>query len=204
MSENQRFTCYGEKKCGTQNKFYEVEALETDDGRAQWIFRWGRIGTTGQSKEGTSYSFDAAKQVCLAQWKKKDYTEVTAMQALASAVETLEERKTNGLSKVEIDVPNFHAGPSEKRCQQLCEKYLAKLNLIRGSRWDLATPAYSNQVKVLLKQYCSEYKRIKGSKTHGSNLDVFADTAARIFFGSLKDDAGVSIYDHFDLVGSIY
>jgi len=204
MSENQRFTRYGEKKRGTQNKFYEVEALETEDGRAQWIFRWGRIGAAGQSKEGTVFSFSVAKQICLAQWEKKGYTEVTAMQALASAVETLEERKTNGLSKVEIEIPNFHAGPSEKRCRQFCEKYLAKLNLIRGSRWDLGTTAYSNQIKALLKQYCAEYKRIKGSKTHGDNLEVFADTAARIFFGALKDDAGICIYDHFSLVGNTY
>ena len=203
MNEERRFTAYAEFKAGTNNKFYEVEAIELEDGRAKWIFRWGRIGTAGQSKEGTTYSFGVAKRMCDEQFEKKQkkgYREVSPLEALASAGEEITEWKNNGLSPVEVDIPKFHAGPSEKRCQAFCAKYLEKLNVIRASRWDLSIDTYEKQIKALLKQYCAEYKRIKGSKTHGHNLVSFADTAMSIFFRGLKDNAACTVWGYFGVV----
>jgi len=201
MDELQRFTRYGEKKAGTNNKFYEVEAQENEDGRATWIFRWGRIGTTGQSKEGETYSFSGAKSICLEQFRiktEKGYREVNAMEALASAVEEVHERKTNGLSAVEIVIPCFHAGKSEKRCQEFCQKWLDKLNIVRGSRWDLDANAYEKQIEGVLKGYTKEWRRIRTSKTHGPNLGFSADAAARIFFDALKRDTAICTFVYFE------
>ena len=205
MNDERRFTAYAEFKAGTNNKFYEVEAIELEDSRAKWIFRWGRIGTAGQSKEGTTYSFGVAKRMCDEQFEKKEkkgYREVSPLEALASAGEEVTERKRNGLEEVEIDIPRFHAGSSEKRCRDFCEKYLSKLNVIRGSRWDLDQGTYRKQVEAMLKQYCTEYKRIKGSKTHGYNVGSFADTAMSIFFRALRDDAGVVLYGYCTGMGA--
>jgi predicted DNA-binding WGR domain protein len=206
--ELRSYTRYGEKKAGTNNKFYEVTADEQEEGgRATWEFRWGRIGTTGQCKNGTTYSFEEAKRLCKMQFGKKEqrgYREVTAMEALASAAEAPEERPNNGLSKVEIDIPCFHAGKSEKRCQQFCRKYIDKLNVIRASKWALGD-AYSTQIETLLKQYCAEFKRMQGTKVHGHLAEnVHAHTAFRIFFGLLKDNAGCGVYGFFEGVGTAY
>jgi predicted DNA-binding WGR domain protein len=204
--ELRRYTRYGEKKAGTNNKFYEVEAVEEETG-ARWIFRWGRIGTTGQSKEGHTYSFEAAKQKCDEQFKSKrgrGYVERTAMEALASAVEELEERNVRGFAPVELDVPRFHAGKSEKRCQEFCQKWLDKLNIVRQSRWTLGD-AYRKQAEGVLKGYCKEWRRICGTKAHGHLADnSHAQTAFRIFFGALKDSTKLSFYCYFEGVGSAY
>ena len=199
---DQRFTAYAEKKAGTNNKFYEVEAISTETG-AKSIFRWGRIGTKGQSKEHFHYSFEAAKRNCEEQIqakKKRGYREVSALEALASCGEELDERETNGVPPVEIDIPCFHAGKSEKRCQQVCQQTLDKLNLIRASRFDLEYEEYEKQMETLFKSYIKTFKRIKESKTHGPNWTSFSGNAARIFFSQLEDHARCHIYvGHFDL-----
>ena len=98
-------------------------------------------------------------------------------------------------------MPNFHAGKSEKRCQQFAAKYLAKLNLLRTSRWDLGD-AYRKQVKAMLQSYCKEWQRICRSKAHGHLGDnANAQTAFRIYFGLLRDDSKCSIYGRFEGVG---
>ena len=193
---DQRFTAYAEKKAGTNNKFYEVEAIATENG-AKSVFRWGRIGTKGQSKEHFHYSFEAAKRVCQEQFEKKTgkgYREVSALEALASCGEELDERETNGLSAVEIDIPCFHAEKSEARCRKLCQQTLDKLNLIRASRWDLSYDAYEKQIETLLKGFVKGFTRVKESKTHGPNWTAFAGNAARIFYHALERDAGIDIY----------
>jgi len=205
----QRWTQYSEKKKGTNNKFYEVEAVELEEGgRAEWIFRWGRIGTAGQEKRGTSYSFASAKQKCREQAeakRKRGYTKVNAMEALASAVQELDERKTRGLKAIEIEVPCFHAGDSEKRCEQLCRKWLDKLNLVRKSKFDLGDTEYDNQIKAVLNGYCKEWSRICSTKAHGALAgNAHAHTAFRIFFNALKDDAGTTIFGYFEGVGNSY
>jgi predicted DNA-binding WGR domain protein len=195
-----RYFAYAEKKAGTNNKFYQVEAIEQEDGRASWEFRWGRIGSNGQSKSGMTYSFGSAKLACDEQFQKKlkrGYREVSALEALASAAEDVTERPNNGLSAVTVVVPKFHAGRSEERCRKFCEKYLTKLNVIRASRWSLSENAYEKQIETLLKQYVAEFKRIKASKTHGPNLVSFADTAYRIFFQGLRSNAGCQVYGYF-------
>ena len=70
MTDNQRYTRYAEKKAGTNNKFYEVEAIQEDD-RVRYFFRWGRIGTKGQEKEHRATSFAYAKSVCDEQFNRK-------------------------------------------------------------------------------------------------------------------------------------
>jgi predicted DNA-binding WGR domain protein len=206
MEGLQRFTRYGEKKAGVNNKFYEVEAIETEEGRAEWIFRWGRIGGKPQEKRGRSGSFRIAKNKCIEQFKAKEkrgYSEVNAMEALASAVEDLHERKTNGMATVEIAIPRFHAGSSEKRCTDFCQKWLDKLNLVRASRWDLGSTAYRRQIEGTLKGYCKEWMRIHSSKAHGHLEDnAAAHTAFRIFFKAMRDDAGIHVYGYFEGVGT--
>jgi predicted DNA-binding WGR domain protein len=206
MNELRRFTRYGEKKAGVHNKFYEVEAIELEEnGPAEWIFRWGRIGTAGQEKRGSTYSFGRAKQTCLEQFGKKEkrgYREVNAMEALASAVQDVTERKTNGLEPVEIEPPRFHAGKSEKRCQDFCAKWLEKLNIVRKSKHDLGYDAYQKQIEAVLKGYCREWTRIRSTKAHGHLDDnANAHTAFRLFFKSLEDNAGCYVSGYFAGVG---
>lgn len=206
MSDLQRFTLYGENKKGTQHKYYEVEAEELDGGCAQWTFRWARIGyRCPKPKTGTTYNFESAKRICEAQFEKKrgrGYREVSPLEALASAGQDVNDRAdVNGLSKVTLDFPNFHAGRSESRMQQFCEKYNTKLNVIRASFHDMEWSKYRKQIEDMLKAYCAEFKRIKGSKAHGPLLESFADTAMSIFFRALRDDAGCSVYGYFEGVG---
>ena len=205
MSDLRRFTWRGEKKKGTQNRFYDVEARELEDGRGEWIFRWGRIGTNGRSDSGSTYSFEAAKDHCNMQIRKKDdYDEVNAMEALASAVQDLDERPANGFEAVEIEVPCFHAGKSEKRCQEFCSKYLAKLNVVRRSRWDLSAKEYEDQIEQVLKSYRSEWSRIVRTKAHGHLREsAAAHTAAKIFFGALERDTKCSVYVYFGGAGTV-
>lgn len=207
-NELRRFTRYGEKKAGTNNKFYEVEANEREDGTAEWIFRWGRIGTEGQSKEGRIYSFERAKELCEAQFKAKaerGYRQVTAMEALASACQDVAERKTNGHAPVDLPIPKFWAGASEKRCEEFCRKWNEKLNVVRKSRWDLGATAYRNQMISVLEGYCKEWKRILSTKAHGHLADnAQAHSAFRMFFNSLKDNTKEVVCGHFDGVGVVW
>jgi hypothetical protein len=205
MDDLRRFTRYGECKRGVNNKYYEVEAVEHEDGSATYTFRWARIGYEC-SKPTTErvFSFEEAKRRCLAQWEKKKakYKEVNAMEALASAVQELDERETRGLSAVELEAPCFHAGKSEARCQQFAKKWLAKLNLVRKSKWDLGD-RYNKQIETILKGYCAEWQRICKTKAHGHLRDnAAAHTAFRIFFSDLKDNAGTYVYGYFEGVGT--
>jgi len=199
MNDLRRFTWRGEKKKGTQNRFYDVEARELENGRGRWTFRWGRIGTNGRSDTGTLYSYAAAKERCEIQIRKKrDYEEVNAMEALASAVQDVSERPANGFEAVEIEIPCFHAGKSEKRCREFCEKYLAKLNVVRRSRWDLSEEEYEGQMERILKSYRSEWYRMTQTKAHGHlQEETGAQTAARIFFNALARDTKCSVYVSF-------
>jgi len=205
MSEGRTYHKYGECKKGTHNKYYEVEAVEQEDGTATWSFRWARIGQLcSKPKEGTTHSFGAAEQICRTQWarKKANYQEVTAMEALASAVQDLDERPNNGLPKVDLIVPCFHAGPSEKRLRQFCRKYLDKLNVIRASRNDLGFERYEKQIDTMLKQYCAEFKRIYTTRAHYAVEDnSHAHAAFRIFFEALCGETRCSVYGYFDGVG---
>jgi len=206
---DRRSSRYAEKKVGANNKFYEVRVEEQEDGGAMVEFVYGRIGTMGRVlPQGRFYNFEYGQREADEQFNKKldkGYVEVTAMQAIASAVETLEERKTNGLSAVEIFIPCFHAGKSEVRCGQFCSKWLTKLNLVRASRWDMEPDVYEKQIKEVLKGYLKEWKRICETKAHGAlGENSAALTAAQIFFNALKDDAGISIYSAFRGVGSAY
>jgi hypothetical protein len=191
---------YGECKRGLHNKYYEVEAIELEDGTATWSFRWARIGQIcGKPKEGTAAFFEMAKRICITQWKKKqkDYKEVTAMEALASAAQELDERPNNGLPAVDIPTPRFQAGKSEKRLRSFCEKYVKKLNVIRASKNALSSDAYEKQVRKTFDQCCAEFARIKRSKSHGPNCKGFTDTAFRGFLEALKDNAGCVVYGYY-------
>jgi hypothetical protein len=206
MNEYRTYHKYGECKVGTENKYYEVEAIELEDGQATWAFRWARIGyECSKPKEGVASSFGQAEAICYTQWQKKrgKYEEVTAMEALASAAQDPSERPNNGLPAVEVDIPRFHAGKSEKRCKQLCRKYLAKLNLVRASRWDMHEAGFEKQITAVLKSYCTEWARIIKTKAHGDLEDnANAHTAFRIFFKLMKQDAGCLVYGHFQGVGT--
>jgi predicted DNA-binding WGR domain protein len=209
VTDHRRFSRYAEKKAGTQNKFYEVRVEEIEEnGRARLLFVYGRIGTEGRViDKGLCSNYDYAVRLANEQFRKKTakgYREVTAMEALASAVETLEERKTNGLPAVELDIPRFHAGTSEKRCQQMCEKWLDKLNIVRRSRWDLGE-AYEKQIEGVLKGFCKEWVRVTQTKAHGHLSDnATAHSAFKIFFNALKDNASCFVYGYFPGVGSSY
>ena len=203
MTDEQRYSRYAEMKRGTHNKFYEVKVEETESGSYRLTFTYGRIGTEGRAlDQGLHTSYSYAKQRADEQFDKKldkDYVEVTAMQALASAVETLEERQTNGLSAVEIVIPRFHAGKSEKRCVTFAQKWIDKLNLVRASRWEFDSDAYRRQADGVLKGYCKEWKRICGTQAHGALADnSAAQTAFRMIFASLKDDAGITLYGYYN------
>lgn len=207
MTDLRHYTRYGEYKVGVHHKYYEVTAAENEDGSASWEFKWGRIGGRGQTKSGTLYSFERAREVCSAQFdhkKDKGYQEVNPLLALASAAQDPAEREdSNGLPPVDIEIPKFHADKSEPRCRSFAEKYLRKLNTIRGSRWDMGRSAYTKQIEAMLKQYCAEWKRIKASKAHAENLSHgHADTAFRIFFNDLKDNIGnANVGGYFEGVG---
>ena len=206
MSDQRRFHLYGEKKAGVHNKYYEVEAIELEDGSATWEFRWARIGSIcGRPKSGASYSFATARNICQAQFDKKcakGYQEVSALVALASAAEEPSERANRGLENVTLDVLNFQAGPSEARLRKFCTKYNEKLNVIRASFNVLGYDAYRKQIETMLKQYCAEFERIQSSKTHGPWLVSFAVTAGKEFFNRLRENAGCTVWEYFGGVGS--
>ena len=126
------------------------------------------------------------------------------MEALAAAFTKVEERKNNGLEPVEIDIPCFHAGKSEKRCREFAQKFLSKLNLIRGSRWDL-DKEYNKQIRDMLASYCKEWQRICRTKAHGHLADNSnAQTAFKIFFNALKDDTKTYVYGRYAGIGWVY
>ena len=205
MTELRTYHKYGECKTGTNNKYYEVEAIELENGRATWIFRWGRIGyECTKPKQGECRSFLYAQQICHDKWEKKaKYKEVCAMQALASAAEEITQRPVNGYERVTLDVPCFHAGKSEARMKQFCVKYQDKLNVIRSSARSMESKQYSGQVEATLKQYCSEFQRIKKTAGHGPNLGDHAETAFRIFLDTLMDNAKCGVYFHHKDVGFV-
>lgn len=204
MGDSRRYHRYAEKKAGTQNKFYEVEAIEhEDDDEATYVFRWGRIGQKGQSNSEVVGSFEIARAICNEKFDEKldkGYHEVNAMEALASAIEDPRERKqTRGLPPVDAEIPQFKAGKSEERLQKFARKYLDKLNVIRGSRLDLGYEEYTKQIESLLLGYRSEFDRIRDTKTHGhlvANEDAWR--AARGFFYELKNRAEVTVHVHFE------
>jgi predicted DNA-binding WGR domain protein len=194
MSEDQRYTRYAEKKAGTNNKFYEVEAIE-EDGSVRYFFRWGRIGSKGQEKEHRASNFAYAKSVCDEQFARKlgtkGYREVTAMEALASAIEEVDERKTNGLSPVEIVLPCWGAGESEARLDKFARKWLNKFNLVRASYHDLSNTETNRQFRSVLDGYQSEWKRICLSKAHGQNMTGMVEMEVESFFRKLAREAFV-------------
>lgn len=170
---NNTYSRHAEFKAGLNNKFYEVEVEEQPNGTAKWLHRWGRIGTNGQTKEGKSYSFLAAKDQCDRQFQAKldkGYIEVTAMQVLASAAQSVEERPVRGLPPMTVLIPNFGAGPSEDRCKAFAQKFIDKMNIIRKSKDDLGSGAYVDQQVRLVESYMEEWDRMRASKTHADNL----------------------------------
>lgn len=170
---NRTFSRHAEFKAGLNNKFYDVEVEEQPDGSSKWLWRWGRIGTNGQTKEGTSYSFGRAKQHCDEQFQTKldkGYVEVTAMQVLASAAQAIEERPINGLPPMTVLIPNFGAGSSEERCKAFAQKFIDKMNIIRKSKDDLGPNAYVDQQMKLIESYDEEWIRMSRSKTHADNI----------------------------------
>lgn len=200
MSDLQRFTRYGECKKGVHHKYYEVEAEELEDGgSARWTFRWARIGRECKKpKTGVVYSFDRAKQICEEQFAHKEaksgYKEVTPLEALASCVQDVTDREdVNGLPKIELDIPNFHAGSSEKRMQEFCKSYNVRLNVIRASYHDLARDKYRKQIEDLLDSFQKQYKRMKRTKAHGRNLGDEAFEAKIAFFNALRGNAGCRV-----------
>lgn len=204
--DQQRYSRYAEKKAGANNKFYEVEAEPQDDGTFRVVFRWGRIGTLGQEKQQCiTAHYDYAVRLCDEQFaakQKRGYVEVNAMEALASAAQDVSEREVNGLEPVEIETPKFHAGTSEKRCQQFCSKYLDKLNVIRKDKRTLGMDHYERQIEALLKSYCKEWGRILRTKAHGHLADnPAAINAMRIFFNDLVNNAGCYVSGYFEGVG---
>jgi predicted DNA-binding WGR domain protein len=206
VNDERRFNRYAEKKAGTNNKFYQVEVEELEDGRAKVYFTYGRIGTDGRRlDQGFFASYEGGVRVAKEQFAKKrqrGYVEVNAMQALASAAQELHERKTNGLEKVKLVIPKFFAGKSEKRCQDLCKKYEAKLNIVRASKHDLGWDAFYEQITAVLKQYCAEWRRMQRTKAHGHLVDnAAAQTGFRLFFTSMTDNAGCVPCGYFEGVG---
>jgi hypothetical protein len=92
-------------------------------------------------------------------------------------------------------------GPGTRR-EQFAKKGLAKLNLVRKSKWDLGD-RYNKQIETILKGYCAEWQRICKTKAHGHLRDnAAAHTAFRIFFSDLKDNAGTYVYGYFEGVGT--
>jgi predicted DNA-binding WGR domain protein len=185
---DRRYSRNAEFKAGLNNKFYDVEVEEQPDGSAKWLHRWGRIGTNGQTKEGTAYSFESAKRLCDEQFEKKlakGYVEVTAMQVLASAAQAIEERPVRGLPPVKVLIPNFGAGPSEERCKAFAKKYLDKMNVIRKSKDDLGK-AYWDQMDSLIDSYRDEWSRIKAAK-HGEHIGQQAEDAFKEILIALRE-----------------
>lgn len=170
---NRLYTRHAEFKAGLNNKFYDVEVEEQEDGSAKWLHRWGRIGTNGQTKEGVSYSFMAAKRICDEQFAtklNKGYVEITAMQVIASAAQLVEERPINGLPPMKVLIPNFGAGPSEERCKAFAQKFVDKMNVVRKSKDDLGGKSYVDQQVAIIESYVQEWERMLSSKTHGDHL----------------------------------
>jgi len=205
MSESRVFHRYAEKRAGTQNKFYEIEAEEQPDGSGKWTYRYGRIGTKGQSRSGTSYSFEGAKLLVDIRFKEKlekGYREMNAMEALASAAQDPQERETKGLPPVQLEIPSFFAGKSEERCRRLCEKYLNKLNLVRKSKFELSYNEYQKQAESVLLSYCEEFNRMVQTKAH-KHLDAnrLAWNAFEAFFRQLHSEAGQPVYGAFPGIG---
>ena len=179
----QRSSRYAEKKKGTCNKFYEVRVEEEEaGGEAKVTFVYGRIGTAGREiVDGFAYCFDHGQVQANEQFEKKlakGYVEATAMQAIASAVETLEERKTNGYEPVELEIPHFNSA-SRERWIKLCKKWNAKLNLVRGSATDLGGCEYREQIRGVVNGYSREWSRIKTSKAHGH---LYGNRAAELAY----------------------
>jgi predicted DNA-binding WGR domain protein len=195
-TESRTFRLYGEKKVGVHNKFYEVRAEETETG-AVAIYTWGRIGTAGQSKERYTGTFEFAKTLCKEQFAKKEkrgYRQVTALEALASCCEELEERNTNGLEPVDFDIPKFATGRSatDKRLGSICESFARKLNVVRSSRHDLSDDAYEKQAETVLLQFQYAFDRARATKTHGPSITAEATASMRAFYTLLQKASDVS------------
>lgn len=191
----ERYTRYAEKKAGKHNKFYEVIVDPCEDGKFDVLFRWGRIGTSGTTKrECRTGDYSWAKTQCDNQFLtklSKGYREVTAMEALASAIQDPTERRTaGGLPPVEILIPQ-----APERLQRYFKKYLDKLNVLRDSRGTLDYDEYRDQFFDLIDQYNSEWNRICKTKAHGHlrSSERFCGMV-NDFYRELSNAKGVEIY----------
>jgi len=197
------YSQYLEFKKGTSNKFYEVRVKELETGRAEVWVRYGRIGTTGQRKlHGKRHNFDFALLIAKEQEnkkRKKGYKKVSALEALASAIEEPEERRNKGLPPVELAIPVWNTGrdKTDERLTASAEKHLNKLNLVRASRWDLGLTPFKTQVEKVLEQYAGDFFRIKAAKVHAYYIDASTEQRAREFFENLKENTGSNIHYTF-------
>lgn len=182
---------------GTSNKFYETTAQEMEIGITSWEFRWGRIGTAGQTKKGTSYTFDGAVTLCKQQMRKKldkGYIKVSAspLRLLGQAIQDEAERQTNGLPPANLEIPTnwgMYTPAGNKRITKFAKKYLDKLNLIRASYYDLSNDKRLKQVNKLLEQYVREYDRIARGKSFGEAGDTAVREAVGNFFDRLRENS---------------
>jgi predicted DNA-binding WGR domain protein len=164
--DKKTFSLYLECKNGLHNKFYEVSARETADGLGEWSFRWGRIGSAGQSKSGSNSSFDAAVRTCQEQARIKrsnGYSEVTPLEALASSAETPEERPNRGLPAISVVVPQWNSGSPklDAKLTKIAETAISKINIIRASQSALSYREFENQLNRVLEQLEKAYEKLE-------------------------------------------
>ena len=190
---------YAEFKKGTSNKFYEVLV----EGSIV-TFRWGRIGTAGQSKTedcGDHYSACHSADQQFQTKLDKGYVEArvcSPLMALVSGLEEPEERRMNGLPPVKICIPSnwsMYTEAGNARMRKFAQKYNDKLNLIRASLRDLKPKQAAEQANTVLRSYVDEWRRI-GKTVHCAEAsetevrEIVAD-----FFDRLRNSFGVPNYD---------
>jgi len=207
MNATETLHLYAEFKKGTSNKFYEVLV----EGKLL-TFKWGRIGTTGQSKSEECFSFERACRTGREQFATKTakgYVECSSrspLLALVSALEEPEERKVNGLPPVALAVPldwQMYSPAGNARMREFAEKYVAKMNLIRASVRDLKPKQAVDQANAVLRSYVGEWQRIGETKQFAEATDTAVREVVGDFFDRLREGFGVPSYA-LERWGSLY
>ena len=190
---------------GSSRKFYEVKAVETENG-ATVTLKWGRIGTSGQSKVTETYSFGSARNMANEKFAKKlakGYREVSPLELLARACEEdeTEIQENAGLGLSEITVPTRWAmftAAGNRRLTKLAQKFADKLDRLRTSYSSMPFAAYCKQGNALLKQYVREWERIGNGKSYGEASDTAVREVVGDFFDTLRAKVGIDSWKLVD------
>lgn len=190
---------YAEMKRGTAFKFYEVVVQETDAelNRAIFTARYGRIGQEGRTQTklvNSLYSTCVREANDLFSTKLgKGYKEVSALEALASAMSGPEERLEEA-SAPTLAVPSFRTGShsTDRRLEKLAQDKLDKLRLIYEDKsvyykTDYDYERFYKDAGEVLRSLSRGYANVKRTKAHGKFCDDRTDSVMLGFLRELNE-----------------